>query len=285
MICMFLLTGCTEYTEEEKQKVDDLVNTQSSNFIQVAKEQYGDVKVLDIEGETYTEESSDEGFGISTRAGKNLTGTIEPKEEVPFDVVFDVESQTIHSHRNLELINQSMSDELSEYGINVLAIEHLDSTTEKPKYSEDIRSYKDLVDLGKSMRFRVVTDTELGKFDPDHFNGIYDEMLKVDEKDNYLRIYMTQVVDTSDDNVRRLMRHWKHYGMAFSKHESILYKGEYVNGDPRLSDYDILATLNLDDSRDGAMKYTDSNDVRIVTYRTPNDKGEHTLEIELAKQN
>lgn len=281
LLSALILTGCSEYTDEERQNVEDLVEAQSENFIRAAEKQYGDVKVTDIEGETYIRDASNVLPKTIRVAGKNLFGKVESKDGEPFDVEYDVEKDIIYSYQTYEEINQSMADELEKHGINVLAIEQLDSRSEKPMYSEDITTYKQLVDMGKAMRFRIITDTKLSEFEPSHFNDLYDDMLATDENGGYLRVKMTRVMDTSDDNVMRLMRHWKNYGMAFSKHESIYFEGDYRYGDPRLSDYKVLATLNLDDSRDGAMEYTDSNDERTVTYRTPNSDGEHIREVEL----
>lgn len=278
---VLLLSGCIEYSDEERQKVEDLVDSQMDNFISVAKEQYGNVEVLDIKGETYNADVSNTFPSISIRAGDGLTGKIVPKSGEPFDVRFSVDTQSIESYQNYEAICQTMADELEEHGINVLAIELLNSASKKPMYEESFTSYKELVDIGTTMRFRVITDSKLGDFEPDHFASIYDDMVKLDETSGYLRINIARTEDNSEQNVDALMGHWMSHDMAFSKHESIYYDGEYRNGDPRLSKFSVVSTLSLDDSRDGAMKYTDENDVRIITYRTPDKDGEYSWEVKL----
>lgn len=288
VLCSMLalsLTACFEYTDEERDKVSDLVHKESGNFKSAANSLYGDAKVTNIRGEKHRKDVSLVLPSVSVVAGDNLYGSIELKNGDSFDAIYIVESGEIHSHRNYNLICDSFAEELARYEINALGVEMLDSASVKPMYNEEITSYKQLVDEGYSMRFKVITDSNLGGYDSSHFSILYDEMILLDENGGYLRVHIAQTSNSSKVNVDELMSYWHLHGMRFSKHESSYVDGYYDNGDENLSEFGVVSTLKLDDSRDGVMEYTDSNDIRIRTFRSPNSNGEYSYEVSLIENN
>ncbi len=280
-----VLVGCEVLEPGEQEKVDTLVETYTDAFKERAVVQFGDVEVYDIDGELRNIDDSLTFPGFVKVAGDNLTGVIHLKDSEAESIRarYIVKDDTIVSNINSSKIKKSLMDDFDEIGLRVLMADIVNAKGESHLVSDDVLTYDTLVESGYPVNVKIVTDSDLSLFTVEDFNKIFNLMIESEVLDSYFQIEIAQVNRSNMENATDLMTHWRNNGLEFSKHSSVLYKGDYVKGDPRLSQYGVVATMVLDKARDGSIEYTDANSVRTKTYVRPFADGSHTQEVPLVE--
>lgn len=248
---IFILTAiCTlmvscGMSDTEKQKANDLVSRQKTNFVEQAVRQYGsDAKVKNIRAETRT--IYDPLYGIPSEkvTTGNLAGDITVDKEM-FHGVYLLEAGKVYSDRNYENIVQTVK---AFFGIPDSAI--LDVTLTDSAYltyylPDEITTFEDMLENQYFMLVHIYTTADLSHFTQEDFSKLYRFYENYEDSTGYVVLVQLD----NDSNLEALQREINSITFEYEDHHGKVYDNESHGYVDAFEKYQIKGALYLDERR------------------------------------